>query len=62
MVEISGKKQIIKEEPFSEETLKSLYQLGEILRQIHTRVISEGYVFKDDKFILLHDQSESKNK
>ena len=62
MVEISGKKQIKKEELFSEETLKSLYELGQILRKIHMRVLSEGYIFKDNQFILSHDQQEIKNK
>jgi hypothetical protein len=35
------------ERHFSDETLRSLQELGEIFRQIRTQLISEGYVIKD---------------
>ena len=39
-----------KDQPiFSEETLASLIELGEVLRPIYERMITEGYVFKDGK-------------
>jgi len=33
--------------PFSKETIQSLQELGEVLRQIHNRLLSEGYTIKD---------------
>ena len=51
------KPQILKEgaapklikQPLSEETVRALQELGEVFRQIHRRLISEGYVIKDGK-------------
>ena len=34
---------------FSEETYVALVELGEVLRPIYERMITEGYVFKDGK-------------
>lgn len=47
---------------FSEETIKSLFDLGEVLRKIHSRILSEGYIFKENQFIRSHEQSPDKNK
>ncbi len=33
----------------SEETIQAMKELGEILRGIHNRLISEGYTIKDGK-------------
>ncbi len=38
-------------EPLSEETLKSLEELGEILRCIHKRMEAEGYIIVDGKVV-----------
>lgn len=35
---------------FSDETMASLREYGEVLRKIHNRALSEGYVFVDGKF------------
>lgn len=48
-------------EIFSEETIQSLVGLGEILRKIHNRILSEGYVFKDDQFIKVDEQADTTN-
>lgn len=34
---------------FSEEELKSISELGDVLRGIHKRLIKEGYIIKDGK-------------
>jgi hypothetical protein len=34
---------------FSQETIKSLQELGEVYRQIHRRLISEGYIIQNGK-------------
>lgn len=36
---------------FSEETMDSFNELGAVLRRIHKRLISEGYIIKDGKII-----------
>lgn len=36
-----------KAEIFSNETIGSLVELGEVLRRIHNRLITEGYEIKD---------------
>lgn len=36
---------------FNQETIQALQELGEIFRQVHRRLISEGYTFRDGKFI-----------
>ena len=36
---------------FSDETIKSLTELGEVLRRIHNRLISEGYEIKNGHII-----------
>jgi hypothetical protein len=38
-------------QPLSQETLKSLRELGEIFRRIHHRLVSEGYTIQDGKII-----------
>lgn len=40
-----------KEKKLPSQTIKGLIGLGEILRKIHNRIISEGYVMKDGKLI-----------
>ena len=37
--------------PLTEETIRSLQDLGEVYRQIYRRLISEGYIFQNGKFI-----------
>lgn len=37
--------------PLPEETVRSLQELGEVYRQIYRRLISEGYIFQNGKFI-----------
>ena len=45
-------KNISQKEPvLPEETIRAVRELGEILRRIHNRVTSEGYIFKDGKYI-----------
>lgn len=39
-----------KKEVFSDETIASLVELGEALRKIHMRILSEGYTYKDGQF------------
>ena len=34
---------------FSDETIKSLSKLGEVLRRIHNRMTKEGYMLRDEK-------------
>ena len=43
----------ITDEPviLSEETIRAVRELGEILREIYNDKISEGYILKDGKFI-----------
>jgi hypothetical protein len=36
-------------QPLSEETVRALQELGEVFRQIHRRLISEGYTIRDGK-------------
>lgn len=43
-----------KENIFSEETIKSLEELGDVLRKIHNRLLAEGKIIrKDGKTIFL---------
>jgi hypothetical protein len=35
---------------FSEETFRSLQELGKVLRRIHNRLIREGWIIKDGVF------------
>ena len=37
--------------PLSEETIRSLQELGEVYRQIHRRLMSEGYIFQNGEFV-----------
>gem|GEM_PF-4844038 len=37
-----------KKQIFSEKEIKSISEPGEILRNIHNRLISEGYILKKD--------------
>ncbi len=37
--------------PLSQETVQSLQELGEVLRQIHNRLLSEGYIIKDGEIL-----------
>lgn len=36
---------------FSEETMQALRELGDVLRDIHKRLLSEGYIIKRGKII-----------
>lgn len=36
-------------QPLSQETIRGLQELGEVFRQIHKRLVSEGYVIRDGK-------------
>ena len=39
------------EQPFSQETVQALQELGNVFRQIHRRLISEGYTIRDGEII-----------
>jgi hypothetical protein len=41
----------VTETKLSEETIRAVRELGAILRRIHDQRISEGYVFRNGKFI-----------
>ncbi len=47
MKKIKGNTQTI----FTDEDIQSFVELGEVLRKIHNRLLSEGYVIKDGKII-----------
>ena len=34
-----------------EETIKAVRELGAVLRRIHNRLVSEGYIFQDGEYI-----------
>ena len=36
--------------PLSDETIRSLQELGEVFRGIHRRLVSEGWIIKDGVF------------
>ncbi len=38
-----------KKPPFPPETVRALQEFGEVLREIHNRLLSEGYVYKNGK-------------
>jgi hypothetical protein len=61
MVKTATEENIERKHLFSEETIKSLFELGEVLRKIHSRILSEGYIFKENQFTHIHEQSEDKN-
>lgn len=44
---------------FSEETLASLRDLGEVIRKIHNRLVSEGYVIANGKILKPGEKSKS---
>lgn len=46
---------------FTDETIQSLRDLGEVLRNIHNRLISEGYVLFNGKFIKPNENKSNKN-
>jgi hypothetical protein len=35
------------EGPLSQETLETLHELGEVFKEIHQRLVSEGYTIRD---------------
>lgn len=37
--------------PLSQETIRSLHELGDALREIHDRLMSEGYTIADGEFV-----------
>jgi hypothetical protein len=39
------------EAPFPPETVQALHELGELLRKIHHRLVSEGWTIKNGEFI-----------
>jgi len=39
----------LKSQPFSQETVQALQELGDVFRQIHRRLVSEGYTIRDGK-------------
>jgi len=39
------------EPPFSPETIQALQELGNVFRQIHRRLVSEGYAIRDGEII-----------
>jgi|GEM_PF-2824260 len=36
-------------QPFSQETVQALQELGDVFRQIHRRLVSEGYTIRNGK-------------
>jgi hypothetical protein len=48
-------------QPLSQETVQALQELGSVFRQIHRRLISEGYVIRDGKLIKPGSADEIKN-
>ena len=38
-------------QPFSTETVQALQELGNVFRQIHRRLVSEGYIIRNGKII-----------
>ncbi len=48
-----------KEYIFSEETIKSLEELGLVLRQIHNRLVKEGKIKKvNGKWVAIEDKNQ----
>ena len=45
---------------FSEETMQSLRELGAVLQSIHTRLISEGYIYSNGVLIAPHEHTNTK--
>lgn len=43
---------------FSQETVDSLYELGNVYAKIRARLLSEGYIIKDGKIIPPKKQNE----
>lgn len=37
--------------PLSQETIRSLHELGDVLREIHERLMSEGYIIVEGEFV-----------
>lgn len=50
----------LRKSSLSEETIKSLRELGEVLREIHNQLLLEGYVYKNGAFIEPHESKEIK--
>ncbi len=48
-------------QPLSQETIQALQELGGVFRQIHRRLISEGYTIQDGKLIKPGLSDENKN-
>jgi hypothetical protein len=48
-----------KQRIFSDETLKSLQELGEVLREIRNQLIAEGYTIRDGKIYPPHNETDS---
>jgi hypothetical protein len=38
-------------QPLSEETVQSVLELGELLKQIHRRLVSEGYIIRNGQIL-----------
>ena len=38
-------------QPLSEETVQSVLELGDVLKQIYRRLVSEGYIFRNGQII-----------
>ena len=49
------------DQPLSQETVQALQELGSVFRQIHRRLISEGYTFRNGKLIKPGSSDEVKN-
>ncbi|MFA6552407.1 MAG: hypothetical protein WCT19_02790 [Candidatus Paceibacterota bacterium] len=49
-ISIDSAFRVLAQQFFSEETVVSLKEYGEVLRGIHNRLISEGYVINNGKF------------
>ena len=51
-------KDTVRKSLLNDKTIQSLRELGEILRDIHTRLISEGYIIKNGIITGPNEQSE----
>ena len=44
---------------FSEATMQGLRELGTVLQRIHTRLLSEGYIYRDGILINPHENTKT---
>lgn len=52
------KEPYIKKSSLSDETIKSLRELGEVLMEIHLQLLADGYKYENGKFIEPNESKE----